>query len=99
MICSRRFFLFSSTCGCILAAQPKEFAKWPAGRSPAEIGKRVAEHFVSSPHARPTTIIYPETCAWYGALTFAVQSGDKDLGRGALKGRFRAASHRRKGRS
>jgi len=62
-------------------AQQKEFANWPAGTSPREIGKRVAEHFVVSAHARENTIIYPETCAWYGALEFALQSGDKDLTR------------------
>ena len=59
----------------------KDFANWPAGKSPREIGKRVAERFVSSPHLRTNTIIYPEVCAWYGALTFAKLSGDKDLTR------------------
>jgi rhamnogalacturonyl hydrolase YesR len=57
----------------------RDFANWPEGKSPHEIGKRVAERFVPSPHLRPTTIIYPETCAWYGALTFAKLDGDKDL--------------------
>src|SRR5271163_5251140 len=66
-------------------AQQKEFAKWPAGTSPKEIGKRVAERFVSGPHTNfgrstpPAHITYPETVAWYGALTFAELSGDKDL--------------------
>jgi len=59
----------------------KEFQNWPAGSSPQEIGKRVAERFVASKHLRDNTIIYPETCAWYGALTFAQLSGDKDLTR------------------
>src|SRR5437764_13698437 len=58
------------------AAQQEE---WPAGKSPREIGKRVAERFVGMPHLRDNTIIYPETCAWYGSLTFAQLSGDKDL--------------------
>src|SRR5215471_1615655 len=63
----------------------KEFKNWPAGTSPQEVGKRVAERFVTSPHgnfghpAAPTHIIYPEVCTWYGALTFAQLSGDKDL--------------------
>jgi unsaturated rhamnogalacturonyl hydrolase len=65
--------------------QPKEFKKWPAGKSPQEIGKRFAEHFVTTPHtnfgrSEPTKFItYPESVAWYGALTFADVSGDKDL--------------------
>lgn len=59
--------------------------KWPAGTSPREVGKRVAEHFVVTPHTNfgrstpPRVITYPETCTWYGALTFAKQSGDKEL--------------------
>ena len=66
-------------------AQQKEFKKWPAGTSPKEIGKRVAERFVLSPHtnfnkpAPPEHITYPESVAWYGALTFTQLSGDKDL--------------------
>jgi rhamnogalacturonyl hydrolase YesR len=59
----------------------KEFQNWPAGSSPREIGKRVAERFVVSKHLRDNTIIYPEVCTWYGALTFAQLSGDKDLTR------------------
>src|ERR1700680_2622333 len=73
-------------CVAILsAASPafaqRDFADWPAGKSPKEIGKRVAERFVVSPHLRTNAIIYPEVCAWYGALTFATLSGDKDLTR------------------
>jgi rhamnogalacturonyl hydrolase YesR len=51
---------------------PDVFANWPAGTSPAEIGRRVAENFVVRPFQRPTRyVIYPEVCAWYGALTLA----------------------------
>jgi unsaturated rhamnogalacturonyl hydrolase len=64
---------------------PREFQNWPAGAAPQEIGKRVAEHFASGPHSNfgrstpPTQITYPETVTWYGALTFAQLSGDKEL--------------------
>ena len=61
------------------AAEGQYFNNWPAGMSPAEIGKRVAAHFVASPHQDPQRIIYPEVCAWYGALTYAHLAGDKDL--------------------
>ena len=67
------------------AAKPMEVGPWEEGNSPQEIGKRVAERFLASPHpnfGRPTParyITYPETCAWYGALTFAKASGDKEL--------------------
>ena len=60
-------------------AEQKEFSKWPAGKSPKEIGKLVAERFVASPHLRKNVIIYPEVCAWYGSLTYAQLAGDKDL--------------------
>jgi len=62
-----------------------EFKNWPKGSSPKEIGKRVADHFIKTPHTnfnRPTpprTITYPETCTWYGALTFANVTSDKKL--------------------
>ncbi len=64
----------------------KEFNKWPTGTSPKEIGECVAKRFASSPHslstgeAKQPYINYPESVTWYGALTFAQLSGDKDLG-------------------
>ena len=61
------------------AADQDYFANWPDGMSPAEVGKRVAAHFVGSPHQNPQRIIYPEVCAWYGALTFAHVSKDTEL--------------------
>jgi unsaturated rhamnogalacturonyl hydrolase len=74
---------------CIIHAQTKtevaEFKNWPAGTSPKEIGKRVADHFIETPHTNfnrttaPRTITYPETCTWYGALTFAKVIKDKPL--------------------
>lgn len=63
----------------------KEFTNWPAGTSPQEIGKRVAERYLSSDyinlHRNPPTptIIYPEVCTWYGALTFAQLTHNSDL--------------------
>jgi hypothetical protein len=62
------------------AAERKEFQEWPAGTSPREIGKRVAEDFVLRPFERPTRfVIYPEVCTWYGGLTLAPLIGDTDL--------------------
>jgi unsaturated rhamnogalacturonyl hydrolase len=62
-----------------------DLKNWPKGTSPKEIGLRVANRFVNTPHpnfGRPTppkTITYPEVCTWYGALTFAMASKDKQL--------------------
>jgi len=67
------------------ATQIKEFTNWPKGSSPEEVGKRVAERFISKPFQNfgrstpPAHITYPEVCTWYGGLTFAQLTGDKDL--------------------
>lgn len=63
----------------------EHFDAWPAGASPQEVGKRVAERFIATPHPNfgrtnpPNSITYPETCTWYGALTFAKLTGDQEL--------------------
>lgn len=66
-------------------AEDKTLRKWPKGSAPQEIGERVTERFLSTPHTnfgrpgRPALITYPEVVAWYGALDFAQLSGNKDL--------------------
>ncbi len=63
-----------------LAAQQDYLSNWPAGRSPEEVGKALAEHFVVSPHQHsPGTIFYGEVGTWYGALTFADLTHDSEL--------------------
>jgi unsaturated rhamnogalacturonyl hydrolase len=61
-----------------LVAQGAYFSNWPSGASPQEVGKRLAEHFVTSPH-QYGNITYREVAAWYGALTFAQLTGDSGL--------------------
>jgi len=61
------------------AAQQDYFSNWPAGRSPQEIGKALADHFVTSPHQYSATIHYSEVGTWYGALTFADLTHDAEL--------------------
>ncbi|HVF42273.1 MAG TPA: glycoside hydrolase family 88 protein, partial [Pyrinomonadaceae bacterium] len=69
------------------------FKNWPAGTSPQEVGKRVAENWVArsfefeqtvtaadgKQRPRRQYVIYPEICAWYGSLTVARLTKDKDL--------------------
>lgn len=71
-----------------LAAQSgkdTDLKNWPKGTSPKEIGMKVAELFIATPHpnfGRPTPpprITYPEICTWYGALTFAKTTKNKEL--------------------
>jgi unsaturated rhamnogalacturonyl hydrolase len=71
-----------------------DLTHWPAGCTPTEIGSKVAKNYLETPfrnfsgQAQPTPFIrYPETCTWYGALTFAQESGDKELA-GLLATRF-----------
>lgn len=75
------FVLSLSLATCSLAAQTPQsyFTNWPAGLSPQEVGKRVAEHFVPSPHHQPDKIHYSEAATWYGALTFAALTHDAAL--------------------
>src|SRR5438445_1275801 len=67
---------------CVMA-QSSYFRKWPAGTSPQEIGKRVAENFVARKleveQGKRQYVIYPEVCAWYGSLTVAQLTNDRDL--------------------
>jgi len=66
---------------CVLAQS--YFRDWPAGTSPQEIGKRVAENFVARKlefeQGKRPYVIYPEVCAWYGALTVAQLTNDRNL--------------------
>lgn len=73
----------------VAMAQPKpasHFSNWPAGSSPAEVGKRVAENclprkfrYETNPEKASLGIIYPEVIAWYGSLTVAQLTGDTNL--------------------
>ena len=55
-------------CVGVASAQENYFDNWPAGVAPQEVGKKLADHFVTSPHQYTKTIHYSEVCAWYGAL-------------------------------
>ncbi len=76
----------------MIGAARDELGNWPEEAAPRIVGKRVAENFIVRPYraqSDPTKahigIIYPEVCTWYGAMTFAGLSGDKDLRNRLLK--------------
>ncbi len=82
------FVIFSFFSLCLNGQKPvknDDLKHWPKGTSPKEIGTRIAEHFVASPHFNyfrttpATSIVYPETCTWYGALTFAKLTSNNEL--------------------
>lgn len=65
-------------------AQNKFFADWPAGTDPREIGKRVAERFIPTPHMEmnnhgPQALHYAHVATWVGALEFADVTKNADL--------------------
>ena len=80
---NRSFLVFSFLCATAstsLCAQSNDwFANWPSGRSPQEVGKRVADHFVTSGHQYTPTLHYSEAATWYGALTFSQLTHDTSL--------------------
>jgi rhamnogalacturonyl hydrolase YesR len=71
--------LVLSLAAVMASAQQDYFSNWPEGRSPQDVGKRLAEHFVTSPHQYTATIHYAEVATWYGALTFAQLTHDDAL--------------------
>ena len=65
-----------------------DLTSWPDGSSPEEVGLRLAEKFLSTPHmiSRYATaseatghIHYAETCTWLGSLWFADVTDNEDL--------------------
>lgn len=58
---------------------PADLQQWPQGYDPKELGTKVAQHFLTSPHFHPDRIVYPEVCAWYGALELARVTSNTDL--------------------
>jgi unsaturated rhamnogalacturonyl hydrolase len=70
------------------SSQDKYFKKWPKGSSPEEIGNRIAQKYLVSPHSRygntrpevpPTQITYPDVCTWLGGMWFAEQTKNEIL--------------------
>lgn len=66
---------------------------FPKDASPEVIGKNITLRYLSLPYQNfnrpvpPKVITYPETCTWYGALSFARQTSDDSL-KQALINRF-----------
>jgi rhamnogalacturonyl hydrolase YesR len=82
MLCGFSVLLFA---GSALAAS-SHLADWPTNADPVRVGRQVTENFLprkfrfeTTPSKAALGIIYPEACTWYGALTFARLSSEKDL--------------------
>ena len=68
----------------VLHAQKDYFSNWPAGTDPKEVGKKVADHFVTSPHQYTKTLHYSEANTWQAALAFAQLTNDDALRQGLI---------------
>jgi unsaturated rhamnogalacturonyl hydrolase len=68
-------------------ASSTDLKQLPKGYDPRELGTNVAEHFIPAPHFHTDRIVYPEVCAWYGALELARVTNNSDL-IAKLKARF-----------
>ncbi len=73
-------------------ASSEYFSDWPEGADPASVGRRIANNVVArdfdfQSNAKHRWIIYPEICAWYGALQVARLTRDQTLER-QLIGKF-----------
>ena len=73
--------------GCT-GSESHDLTKWPEGSSPREIGLRLAERYLATPHSMygnitspdpPTQITYPDVCTWLGSLWFAEVTDNTDL--------------------
>jgi rhamnogalacturonyl hydrolase YesR len=73
--------------GIPCSAQKKDswLKHFPRQSSPRQIGNRVARRFLESQHPDfgrkkpPKSITYPEVCTWYGALTFAKATHNREM--------------------
>lgn len=58
---------------------PASLDNWPAEANPVLVGRRISENFLERKllyKSKNGHIVYPEACAWYGALTWAELAGD-----------------------
>jgi hypothetical protein len=92
------FFLLAGACLMVSPLQAQEYnlTKFPKGSTPLEVGNRIANKFIVTPHTRfgnpraekaPNYITYPDACAWLGALWFGKVTKNEPL-LDKLKDRF-----------
>ena len=68
-------------------AQDYNLKNFPAGSTPDEIGRRIINKYLNTPHTQygvirdipPQQITYPDVCAWLGGLWYADAVNDNQL--------------------
>jgi len=63
----------------VATAQKSEFSNWPAGTSPQEVGKKIAENMIPRWIPSRPGVHYAEDSTWYAALEFAKVTNDQAL--------------------
>jgi len=88
----KRSFLLVLFLSFVVALNAKtkcyDLKHWPKGKSPLEIGTRIANKFLATPHSQygnthpvtpPTQITYPDVCTWLGGMWFAETTNNNQL--------------------
>ena len=73
--------------GCITQSttHPKAFTNWPAGQSPAEVGKKAVTSMLPRWFAARPSAHYSEDSTWMSALKFAALTKDEELKASLIK--------------
>lgn len=80
--------LFSLLFTTAFAQKSWDLKHFPEGSRPEEIGKKLVEHYLDTPHSHwgdvrskyeVKLVTYPDVCAWLGSLWFAQTTDDKGL--------------------
>lgn len=73
---------------CSSSTQRYDLKNFPEGSDPKEVGNRIVNKFLVTPHTRfgnpraekaPNYITYPDACTWLGALWFAKATGNDNM--------------------
>lgn len=80
--------IISITMCLSMTAQVHNLKRFPFGKTPQEIGNRIAEKFLNTSHSQygntrppkpPTQITYPDVCTWLGGMWFAQATKNQAL--------------------
>ena len=77
--------LLLSGCATQSTTRPKAFTDWPAGLSPAEVGKKAATSMLPRWFASRPGAHYSEDSTWMTALKFAALTKDEELKASLIK--------------
>jgi unsaturated rhamnogalacturonyl hydrolase len=71
--------VLATGCAAQGTSQPAAFTDWPAGASPLEVGKKLADNMLPRWQITRPSVHYAEDSAWMTALKFAAMTRDEEL--------------------